>query len=275
MDILDRLQRKFGRYAVPNLMLYIIILNAAGFLIYQVNPRMLAYLCWDFNAILHGQVWRLVTFIMYPFSASFLSFVLFAFVYYSIGSALERTWGVFRFNLYIYTGLLGHIAGAILVYLCFGINTYMLNTGYLNTSLFLALAMTYPEMQFYLMFLIPIKAKWMAFVSIAYLVVSLITGSASTRVMIVMSLLNFILFAALMFKNSRFNPKDFGRRMEFRQKMRGPAARPQRQVHKCTVCGRTDAEYPDLEFRYCSKCAGAHEYCMEHLYTHIHIVKGD
>ena len=234
---------------------------------YQFNLSSILY--FDRDLILHGQVWRLVTFIMFPFSTSLLSFMLFAFVYYSIGNALERAWGVFRFNLYIYVGLLGHIIGAILIYFAFGLNMYILNTGYLNTSLFLALAMTYPEMQFYLMFLIPIKAKWMALVSIAYLVYSLIVGSVSTRIMIIMSLLNFILFAALMFKNSRFNPRDLGRRVQFRQKMQ--AAPSGRQLHKCTVCGRTDADYPDLEFRYCSKCAGAHEYCMEHLYTHVHI----
>ena len=43
--------------------------------------------------------------------------------------------------------------------------------------------------------------------------------------------------------------------------------------HKCAVCGRTELDAPDLEFRYCSKCAGDHEYCSEHLYTHTHVTE--
>ena len=40
--------------------------------------------------------------------------------------------------------------------------------------------------------------------------------------------------------------------------------------HKCAVCGRTDTDYPDLQFRYCSKCAGYHCFCSDHIFNHVH-----
>lgn len=272
MNFINRLERKFGRYAISNLMLYIIIINAAGFIMSQFNIQLLYYVRWDMEAILHGQIWRLVTFMMFPFDNNMLSFLLFALVYYSIGNALERAWGAFRLNLYIFSGILGHILAGVLLYFLFDLNMYTLNTSYLNMSLFLALAMTYPDMQFLLFFLIPIKAKWMAAFSALFLLIDVVRGSAEIRVMIVMSLINFILFLILNRGYSRYNPKDMIRRREFRQKVRQAqnqsAGKP---LHKCTVCGRTDRDFPDLEFRYCSKCDGAYEYCTEHLYTHVHI----
>lgn len=275
MNFLNKLERRFGRYAIPNLMLYIIIINAAGFVSGLFYPRFLYYTCWSMNAILHGQVWRLVTFIMTPFEEDIFSFLLYALVYYSIGNALERTWGAFRFNLYVFTGLFGHILAGVLVYFLFHVDMLLMSTSYLNMSLFLALAMTYPDTQFLLFFLIPIKAKWMAAVSGIFLAAEFVRGDMTSRVTIIMSLINFILFAFLN-RNlaNRSNLKDVKRRREFRQKMRQAQYEAARKpMHKCVVCGRTDKDFPDLEFRYCSKCDGAYEYCMEHLYTHVHITK--
>ncbi len=271
MNFLNKLERKYGRYAIPNLMFYIIILNAAGFVMYMINPQMLYYVCWDMRWIMKGQIWRLVTFVMMPFQFDLFSFLLFAFVYYSIGNTLERTWGAFRFNVYVFTGILGHILAAVLVYFIFDINMIGMTTTYLNTSLFLALAMTYPDIQFLLFFIIPIKAKWMGVISIAFLFLEMLQGSMVTRVMIIMSLINFVIFLVMYGKQSRYNPKDIIRRQQFRQKMQASSQTAGKSLHKCAVCGRTDRDFPDLEFRYCSKCDGAYEYCMEHLYTHVHV----
>ena len=118
MKFLNKLERKFGRYAVPNLMLYIIILNAAGLLITIMYPQAQYYLCWSTSAILHGQIWRIVSFILVPYTTSPVNFLIFAFLYYSISQTLERVWGSFRMDMYIITGLLGTIVAAFLVYLC-------------------------------------------------------------------------------------------------------------------------------------------------------------
>ena len=169
MKFLNKLERKFGRYAVPNLMLYIIILNAAGLLITIMYPQAQYYLCWSTSAILHGQIWRIVSFILVPYTTSPVNFLIFAFLYYSISQTLERVWGSFRMDMYIITGLLGTIVAAFLVYFVFGVEMGMqVSISYLSNSLFLALAATFPDVQFLLFFIIPVKAKWMALLSVVW-----------------------------------------------------------------------------------------------------------
>ena len=206
MKFLNKLERKFGRYAVPNLMLYIIILNAAGLLITIMYPQAQYYLCWSTSAILHGQIWRIVSFILVPYTTSPVNFLIFAFLYYSISQTLERVWGSFRMDMYIITGLLGTIVAAFLVYFVFGVEMGMqVSISYLSNSLFLALAATFPDVQFLLFFIIPIKAKWMALLSaVMYLydLMQVVNGLGwmpygfAMLIMIVFSLINFILFSS-------------------------------------------------------------------------------
>lgn len=106
MNWMDKLERKIGRYAVPNLMLYIIIMYGAGYVLYLVNPAFYAqYLCLNAQAILHGQVWRIITFIIQPPSYSLIWMLVALSLYYFIGKELERAWGTFRFNLYFFAGV--------------------------------------------------------------------------------------------------------------------------------------------------------------------------
>lgn len=160
MNWLDKLERKFGRYAIHNLMYYIIILYAVGFVFQMINPSFYYnYLSLDAAAILHGQIWRIVTFIIQPPSSSLLFIIIVLYFYYVLGSNLERTWGAFRFNVYFFSGMLFHVIAAIIVYLLTGLSL-PLGTSYLNLSLFFAFAAMYPDLEFLLFFLIPIKAKW-------------------------------------------------------------------------------------------------------------------
>ena len=175
------------------LMNYIIILNVIGFVLYMLNPIFLSFINWDMDLILRGQIWRLVSFLLMPPSTNLLSLLLFCFVYSMIGNTLERIWGSFRMNLYLFTGILGHILAGILIYFIADFNV-QLSTVYLNSSLFFALAATFPDAQFYLYFVIPIKAKWMAILSGAMYVFEMIQGSWSTRILIVLSLINFVIF---------------------------------------------------------------------------------
>ena len=216
MKFLNKLERKFGRYAVPNLMLYIIILNAAGLLITIMYPQAQYYLCWSTSAILHGQIWRIVSFILVPYTTSPVNFLIFAFLYYSISQTLERVWGSFRMDMYIITGLLGTIVAAFLVYFVFGVEMGMqVSISYLSNSLFLALAATFPDVQFLLFFIIPIKAKWMALLSaVMYLydLMQVVNGLGwmpygfAMLIMIVFSLINFILYFLGTRDLQRINP---------------------------------------------------------------------
>lgn len=274
MNILNKLERKFGRYAIPNLMYYIIILYGVGMIVQMINPQFyMTYLMLDARAILHGQIWRIVTFMIWPPSSDIFFNLIALYLYYSLGMTLERVWGSFRFNIYFFMGVLGHVLAAIIIYLMTG-SIYPLTTDYLNFSLFFAFAATFPEMQFLLFFVIPIKAKWLAIFNGAYFMYELIFGNPVTKVAIFVSLLNFVVYFA-MSRGGKFNPKEIKRKQEFKAQTTQAVQTAKRLGrHKCAVCGRTDLDDPNLVFRFCSKCEGDYEYCQDHLYTHQHVTRG-
>lgn len=284
MDWLSKLERRFGKYAIPNLMFYIIIMYGAGFVLNLINPTFYyQYLSLDATAILHGQIWRIITFMIQPPSTS-LIFIIFAlYLYYMIGVELERAWGAFRFNLYFFSGVIFHVIAEILVYLFTGMSL-PIDTWYLNMSLFFAFAALYPDVKFLLFFIIPIKVKWLALFDGAYFVYTIILaflpsygGSTfgviykANAVAAVVSILNFIIFFLGSRNMKQYSPKQVKRKKEFKQKMRPVNTYANGARHRCAVCGRTELENPDLEFRYCSKCNGNYEYCQDHLFTHTHV----
>lgn len=269
MKFFYKMERRYGKYAIHNLMNYIVIMYAAGMLLQMVNPVFYyQFLSLNAAALLRGQIWRIVTFMIWPPYTSLLSNLLMIYLYYSLGNTLERTWGAFRFNVYFFMGVLGHVLAAIVGYLVFG-QIWMLTTSNLNMSLFFAFAMTFPELQFMLYFIVPIKAKWLAvFYSITSLY-SLIFGNAAERCTIILSFANFILFFIMTRDYRRINPKEIKRKRDFHTQVK---IMPRGSTHhKCAVCGRTELDEENLEFRYCSKCEGNFEYCQDHLYTHKHV----
>lgn len=269
MKFFYNLERKYRKYAVPNLMYYIIGMYGVGLFMELFAPDFYwQYLSLDAERILHGQIWRVVTFMIYPPGGGIFGSLISMYLYYMVGVNLERVWGSFRFNVYFFMGVIGHVAAALIVYAVFGRRVY-LTTEFLNYSLFFAFAATFPDLEFLLFFVIPIKAKWLALFNGIYFLYGFIVGNMATRVTILMSLLNFILFFFLTRNLSRFNPKEIKRKHNFQKQMK---ILPQGGTHhKCAVCGRTEKDDPDLEFRYCSKCQGSYEYCSEHLYTHKHV----
>ncbi|WP_394523192.1 rhomboid family intramembrane serine protease [Lacrimispora sp. JR3] len=270
MKFFYNLERKFKKYAISNLMYYIIGMYGVGLLMELFAPGFYwQYLSLDAGMILKGQVWRIVTFMIYPPGSTNLLFSLISmYLYYMLGQNLERIWGAFRFNVYFFMGVIGHVAAALVVYLLMGKTVY-LTTEFLNYSLFFAFAATFPDLEFLLFFVIPVKAKWLAIFNGLYFLYGFIAGNMATRVTIFMSLFNFILFFLLTRNLSRFNPKEIKRKHHFQKQMK---IMPQGGTHhKCAVCGRTEKDSPDLDFRYCSKCEGSFEYCSEHLYTHKHV----
>lgn len=283
---LNTLEKKFGKHAISNLSLYIIIAYVLGYVlsltgtleVFALNP----------DKILHGQVWRIITWIVVPPSRLDFFTIIMLYFYYQLGTALERTWGAFRYNLYIFSGILFTILGAFILYaivianggnpsdmgaiISNGFSTY-----YINLSIFLAFAAVYPNMQVLLMFVIPVKIKWMAYLDVIFLGYDFFTGGLAGKIAIVMSLLNFILFFFSTRDYRRINPKEIRRKREFKKatadirKFSDYAGEKNITKHKCAVCGRTELSSDTLEFRFCSKCNGNYEYCSDHLYTHEHI----
>ena len=284
MKFIDKLERKFGRFGIPNLTIYMIVCYVIGYALMIVNPGILNWLSLEPAYILRGQVWRLVTWVLYPPSTSGVLWFAIAvlFFYYPIGTSLERTIGTFKYTLYILSGVIFTILGAFILYFLLGGNVLVGNvfsTYYISLSTFLAYALCYPDMQVLLMFIIPVKMKWMAIFYVVIVVYEMIqyvmAGAWYLVIPIVASLLNFIIFYFGTKDFSRYNPKEIHRRNEFRRAME-PQGRMKSgsgsvTKHKCAICGRTELDDPNLEFRFCSRCNGNYEYCQDHLFTHTHV----
>ena len=285
---MSKFEKKFGKYAIPNLTLILILSYVAGYVIELIGSaagvNMLGYLTLDPYRILHGQIWRLVTWVIVPPESFDLFTVIMLYFYYSLGTTLERTWGTYRYNVYILSGILFTVIGSFLcmgmVYLMYGSlpteiasayfyqGSYAFSTYYINLSIFLAFAATYPNMQVLLMFVIPVKVKWMGILDAGVMLYYVVVGNVFTRFAIIASLLNFVIYFWRMYR-SRISPKQMHRRAQFERKSNAGKAKATR--HKCAICGRTEEDDPNLEFRFCSKCNGNYEYCQYHLFTHEHV----
>ncbi len=278
---ISRLERKFGRYAIHNLMKYIIVLYAVSAVLALINPSFyLMYLSLNFEAILHGQIWRLITFILEPIGSmqgmGMFFLLISLYFYWMIGSNLENAWGAFRFNVYYLMGIvLQIVAGAILYAITkdpfsgfyFGLN-------YINQSMFLAFCVLYPDVQLMLMFILPIKVKHLGMIYGAVLafdvIANLVHGRWYLAVAIVVAIANFLIFFLSTRNYRRISPKEYHRRSTYRKAVQPPKGVTR---HKCAICGRTEQDDPTLEFRFCSKCEGNYEYCQDHLFTHQHVKK--
>ena len=188
MKWLYRLERKFWRYAIPNLMLIIIIGQGMVFVANMLNPSIgitsLLSLYWP--AVMHGQIWRVFTFIFIPGTASIINLAFMLYLYYLIGHTLENEWGDFKFNVYYLCGILGAVLAAAI--------TGMGNNVYLNLSLFLAFASLYPDFELLLFFILPVKMKFLAFMAAVYYLIMFLMGGWDTKFAIVLSLINYFIF---------------------------------------------------------------------------------
>lgn len=286
MKFLNKMERKFGKYAIRNLMTYVIGLYIIGIVIFMINPMFYyEYLMLDFGKIAQGQVWRLVTFLIQPV-ANLDFFIIFSlYLYFMIGNTLENTWGAFRFNLYFFSGVLFNILACGIIYAVTGL-PFPMPLDYINQAMFFAFAALYPNVQMMLFFVLPIKIKYLAImygVLFGYNVYKVISAGAWWYgLAMLVAIANFLIFFLLTRNYKKFSPQQAKRRANFKRQVRN-ANNPDNVVqfrgktavtrHKCAVCGRTELDDENLEFRFCSKCDGNYEYCMDHLYTHEHVHK--
>lgn len=292
---MDKLERKFGKYAIKNLPLILIACYGIGYILEIADRQgvIMQFICLNPVLILKGQVWRLFTWLLIPPERFDFFTIIMLLFYYSIGKTLEKVWGAFRYNVYIISGLLFTIVGSfallgilkafpsMMIYsndialemqYC---GCYYFSTYFINMSIFLAFACTFPDNMVLLMFFIPIKMKWLGIAYGVLLIYQVLAGDAYIRVVIIVSLLNFLLFFFLYRKKNKQTVKDMfeqtRRRQAYEQKMRAATQDVQMSKHRCAICGRTEQDNPDLQFRFCSKCNGNYEYCNDHLFTHTHV----
>ena len=277
MKMINKLERKFGRYAIKNLSLYLILGYVIGYLP-LFAPQVLSKLILIPAFVMQGEVWRLLTWVITPPELSVSIFtIIMLFFYYSIGNLLERSIGTFLYNLYIFGGMFLTMAGTMIAYiLCqyvFHIpmswdSIYIVSSYYICLSLFLAVAVCYPDMQVLYAMIIPVKMKWLSVLYLVFIGYYFMNANLMGRVNIVMSLLNFVIFYFSTKDFRRLSPKQIKRRRNYAKQVR--VNNSENVTHKCYVCGITDKEAPDMQFRYCSRCTGNKEYCQDHLFTHEH-----
>ncbi len=289
MKFLNKLERRFGRYAIRNLPAIMIGLYAAGYIMSAIGgsgAAVLSYMNLEPYKILHGEIWRIITWVIVPPSSLDIFTVIMLFFYYSIGQTLEKTWGAFRFTLYILSGIFFTVIGAFILYTIFAMQGYpmdrilfgnLFSTYYINMSIFLAFAVSYPNMQVLLYFIIPVKMKWMGILYGVIIVLQFIQSGWAVKVSILASLMNFIVFFFMTRDYNRVNPAEIKRRQTYKKAVSqaAPQKKGPQPVHRCTVCGRTELDDPSLQFRYCSRCDGAYEYCQDHLFNHVHKKAGE
>lgn len=290
-------ERKFGKYAIKNLTIYLIGAYVLGYLIQLINPTVFEFLLFNPYHILHGQVWRLFTWVFMPPSELNIFTIIMLMLYYNLGTQLERTWGTFKYNMYLFSGFIFTIIGTFIAYAVmtglFGNAviagdwcSLFVSTYYINMSIFLAFAVTFPNMELMLYFILPIKMKWLGILYGALILVDVykiftaysqtiigIMPAIAQATVIVMSLLNFVLFWVTGQFKVNYVRGASKRKREYKQKVSEGYKRKTYEngaMHKCAICGRTEVDSPELTFRYCSKCTGGKEYCNDHLFTHQH-----
>ena len=293
---MKNLRNRFERFCyqnrtrgIPNLMLYITLGSAVVYVLSLMDDSYLLYriLCFDRDAILQGQVWRLFTYVFTYEAGGILLTAVSLLCYFSLGRAMENVWGTLRFNLFYLTG----VVMMDIFCLIFGGSA---SVYYLNLSLFLGYATLYPNAHFLLFFIIPVKAWIFALIDLAVTFYDVINMTASGyfpySLFPLIALANYFLFFGKDVVNVipvswRINARRLFRKKSGKAvpKKTGPipftagsyqastATVKQPYTHKCTVCGRTDVTDPELEFRYCSRCNGYHCYCQDHINNHTHV----
>ena len=262
MNWLDKLERKLRKFAIRDLTIYIIAITGIIFAVNYLSGTniLLSKLYLDPTLIAKGELWRIITYVFIPPATSPIWVIFALYFFYLIGSGLEAEWGSFKFDFYYLTGVLAITIAAFVL----GAGA---TTSYLNLSLFLAFSYIYPNFEILLFFILPVKVKYLSYLTWAYFIFSLFTAPFDMKIALIISLANFFLyFYKDIFNRIGNKGHVINNRRNFNAKITNA-----KTFHKCTICGKTQVDDSKMEFRYCSKCSGHHEYCSEHLINHIHI----
>lgn len=246
MNFSHRLERFFSWIAIPGLIRYVVLFNALVFLLHLIAPGYESMLTLNREAILHGEIWRLITWIFIPETMRpFWVFFALLFLWF-LGEGLEASIGSVRTTLFYFSGMIG----CTLIALIFG--GYGANT-FLNLSLLYAFATMHPEYKVLFLFVIPMRIGWLALLSGVLTAMSTLTQSVAVQAALIVTLLNYLLYF-WPFLLSKWKSKNFSL-----SKKETP---PSEALHHCATCHRTEQTNPELHFRVTTR---GDEYCTEHL----------
>lgn len=260
MKLLDRLERRIGRFAVPNVTVLVIVGQVLAYVLTFAKPELLDAMVLVPARVLEGEAWRLVMFLFLPPMTHPIWAIFFWYLFFLMGTALEQSWGDFRYNVFLLIGWLATVGVSFITPEKEALAVF------LQGSVFLAFAYLFPDFQLMLFFLLPIKIKWLALVQWLGYGYVLVTGPPIAQLLVLAAVANFLLFFG---RDILRHMTAGGRKMAADAKRVAPNKK--KPLHTCRVCGITDQSHPDMDFRYCSRCAGGCCYCQEHLRSHEHV----
>ena len=259
MSLLDRLERRFGFIAIPGLLRYVAMLTALVFVLYKLDPSYIRLIDLDPSEVRRGQVWRLVTYIFVPQTGSLLPFsdwmnaAFYVLFLWWIGQGLEGAWGAFRLTLFYLVGMIGTTVAALVFGAAF-------SNAMLSASLFFAFANFFPDVVIYFAYVLPLKVKWIAWGTAAYLLLQFLVSTLAYKAAFIVSMANYLLFFGPEIYHAARHRRDVTeRRKRFESQTRDAEAEP---LHRCATCGATELSDANLEFRV---ARDGEEYCLAHL----------
>jgi hypothetical protein len=262
---LASVERRFARYTFANLTYPLVGIMGLVFVLLLTNPGFEQALVLDRAAILRGQVWRLITFVFLPPSSSPVWILFALWGLYTMGTMLEQTWGTFRYQTFWLLGWLGSVVVAMASGLPVG-NIYLL------MSVLLAFGTIFPDFEFRILFVIPVKVKWLAWFDALWLLSMVGMADGWAKLFPAIAIANYLLFfytdlvdmlRAWIARGA--HARKFG---AFREGT-APIARAERVPRVCKSCGVTDAD-PSIDFRVCTcaKCGKPTDFCVDHARNH-------
>ncbi len=237
MSFITTLEQKFGRFAIPNLITALAGLQALNWVLIKAVPGFMDKLVFVPDEIWGGEVWRLVSYVLLPGSTSILWLLFIGFIF-MLNDGLEEAWGSFRVNLFMLASVVSISAGGLIF-------DFASTGAVLWAGVLLAFAIYFPNQEVMLYFVIPVKIKWIAWITAAGLVFAFI-GDETRRAEIIFSLLPFI----VVFVPGWLRDLKHGARVaERRQRYEKAQISEEESLHHCVKCGRTEKQNPQLDFR--------------------------
>ncbi len=278
LTLLDRLNRRFGRFAIPHLTIILIVGQAFFYVAnYLPNGISLDRIQLDVGRVLDGEVWRLVTFLFTPLPVVPLFIIFYFLILNTFGTALELHWGDFRYNVFLFTGYVANVGAAFVAWYVMQRNlppdailpgdvSFHVTNGFLYGTIFLAFARLYPDFIMMIFFVIPVRIKWLALLAWVGYAFSFAFGDGVTQMLVLASVVNYLMFFG---REHWRDAKHVRRRQSFTIKAKKAIKPPK---HECRVCGLSSDTAPArTAFRYCTKCEGQVCYCPEHIGDHVHV----
>jgi membrane associated rhomboid family serine protease len=268
MSFLKRLESRLRRWAIPNPTSIIIAGQVLLYLVQtarnagQIGGDAFSRIYLDPGKVLDGEVWRLVTFAFVPPDTVLIWAIFGWLLFYFFGTTLENHWGTVRYNAFLLMGILANIAAAFVAWSAGALTTA--NNAFLYGTVFLAFARLFPDYIINVMFILPVRIKWLALLAWIGYGYAFVIGSWMERLLIFASIFNYLMF----FGSEHFRELKHGHR---RRSFQARVAKGSKAVHACLVCGIDSESSPKTSFRYCSKCAGQCCYCPEHIQNHEHV----